>query len=149
MPVGSVITIDTLMASMCTTTLIQESLWALFPSDISQGGQDNLAEARTDARSIMSPYGSTVCTSFHVSPLDSKLGILRSPMMAVLLIHHDTEMKTSCIIYERNEVVTLLPSHVQNSVSERNPRASTVAQRPTCRGGIKGLNAKSALPTDY
>ncbi|GBM58204.1 hypothetical protein AVEN_196708-1 [Araneus ventricosus] len=32
--------------------------------------QDNLTEARTDMRSIMSPYGNAVYTSFHVYPFN-------------------------------------------------------------------------------
>ncbi|GBM05919.1 hypothetical protein AVEN_135282-1 [Araneus ventricosus] len=53
-----------------TTVLIQESLSALFPLDTSHRGQDNLTEARTDARSIMSLSGSIVCSSFHLYPLN-------------------------------------------------------------------------------
>ncbi|GBM49821.1 hypothetical protein AVEN_238178-1 [Araneus ventricosus] len=34
------------------------------------GVTDNLTEARTDVRSVMSPYRSTVCTSFHVYPFN-------------------------------------------------------------------------------
>ncbi|GBO45584.1 hypothetical protein AVEN_244962-1 [Araneus ventricosus] len=37
-------------------------------------GQDNLTEARADVRPYMSPYGRTVCTSFHVYPFNNPLG---------------------------------------------------------------------------
>ncbi|GBO40717.1 hypothetical protein AVEN_126546-1 [Araneus ventricosus] len=47
-----------LMASLCSTGLTQESLCALLPLDTPNAGQDDLTEARTDARSIMSPCGS-------------------------------------------------------------------------------------------
>ncbi|GBN83981.1 hypothetical protein AVEN_177948-1 [Araneus ventricosus] len=40
------------------------------PLDTSHAGLDDLMEARTDVRSFLSPYESTVCTSFHVYPFN-------------------------------------------------------------------------------
>ncbi|GBN16479.1 hypothetical protein AVEN_12152-1 [Araneus ventricosus] len=73
MPFGPVNPIDTLYGQFEYNCIHSRSLCAPLPLDTSHGGQDNLTEARTDVRSIMSPSGNKVCTSFHVYPLGCEL----------------------------------------------------------------------------
>ncbi|GBM21942.1 hypothetical protein AVEN_187941-1 [Araneus ventricosus] len=58
MPFGSVVEIDTPYGQY-VPNYTHPRKPSLFPMDTSQGDQDNLTTARTNVRSIMSPYGST------------------------------------------------------------------------------------------